>query len=264
MRRSSIGLPLRPSNSPPDFGGDVPFDDDDGVLDEGGDLEEPESPSGPSKQPQTPRRAGTSNGLQNGEDSSRPRPRSKSKTNARQEDQDGEDVEEEIAQGLQDAEMQQEDEDEEVTPKKKLTEKRPRKKRVLAEIPRKKPLCYATTIMLISSQYLQKIHLGSEEANGYVTSHLNGGDAKKLSTEDVIQARKPTFQQSKKLFVSRKMNPSHWVLLHTRPNAPPPIAERQPKNQEQTIIRKKGGMRKPLPMALSSTGLRAMRYPDVR
>jgi centromere protein C len=57
--------------------------------------------------------------------------------NARKQNQDGEDVEEEIAHGLQDVEMQQEDEDEdeEVTPKKKPTEKRPRKKRVLAEIP---------------------------------------------------------------------------------------------------------------------------------
>ncbi|KAI0277716.1 Mif2/CENP-C like-domain-containing protein [Russula aff. rugulosa BPL654] len=124
--------PLRPSNSPPDFGGDAPFDDDDMILDEGG---EPESPSSPSKQPQTPRRVGTSNVFQDGEDSSRPKPRSRSKTDARKENQNGEDVEEEIAQGLQDVEMQQEDEDEEVTPTKKPTEKRPRKKRVLAEIP---------------------------------------------------------------------------------------------------------------------------------
>ena len=260
MRRFSIGLPLRPSNSPPDFDGDVPFDDNGGIFDDGGD---PEEPSSPSKHPQTPRRVGTSNVFQDGEDSSRPEPRLKSKTNARKENQDGEDVEEEIAQGLQDVEMQQEDGDEEVTPK-KPTEKRPRKKRVSVEIPRKKPFCYVTTIMLISFQYLRKIHLGSEEANDYVTSHSSGGGARKLSTEDVIQARKLTFQQSKRLFVSRKMNPSHWVLLHTRPNAAPPIAERQPKNQQQSMIQKKGGMRKPLPMVLSLTGLRAMRYPDVR
>jgi hypothetical protein len=139
MRRSSIGLPLRLSNSPPDFDGDVPFDDEDGILDEGGDPEEPEEPSSPSKQPQTPRRVGNSNAFQDGGDSSRPRPRSKNKANASKENQDGEDVEGEIAQGLQDVEMQQEDEDEEVTPK-KPTEKRPRKKRVLAEIPRKKLL----------------------------------------------------------------------------------------------------------------------------
>jgi len=62
-------------------------------------------------------------------------PRSKSKRNARKENQD---VEEEIAQGLQDVDVQQEDEDEEVTSKKKDTEKRSRRKRVLAEIPGRK------------------------------------------------------------------------------------------------------------------------------
>lgn len=123
MRRSSIGLPLRSVDSSPDFGGDAPFDDDERNFDEGDDPEEPEEPGSPSKQLQTPRRAGTSNV-------------SKSKTNARKENQDREDVEEELVQGLQDVEMQQEDEDEDVTPK-KPTEKRARKKRVLAEIPRK-------------------------------------------------------------------------------------------------------------------------------
>jgi centromere protein C len=140
MRRSSIGLPLRPSNSPADFDdGDMPFDDDDMILDEGGHREESESLKSPSKQPQTPRRVGTSNVFQDDEDPSGPNPRSKGKTNSRKENQGGEDVEEEIAQGLQDVEMQQENEDEEVTPKKKPTEKRPRKKRVLVEVPRKKP-----------------------------------------------------------------------------------------------------------------------------
>lgn len=252
MRRSSIGLPLRSVDSSPDFGGDAPFDDDDDrVLDEGDDPEEPEEPRSPSKQPKTPRRAGTSNV-------------SKSKTNAREKNQDREDEEEEeeLVRGLQDVEMQQEDEDEDVTPK-KPTEKRTRKKRVLAEVPRK-TLRYTTTIMLISFQYLRKIHLVFEEVNDCVTNHLNGGDVRKLSTEDVIQAKKLTFQQSKRLFVSRKMNPSHWVLRHTRPNAALPIAEGQPKNQQQYMMRKKGGMRKPLPMALSLTGLREMRYPDVR
>lgn len=134
MRRSSIGLPLRSSNSPPDFDGDVPFDVEDGILDEGGDPEEPESPTSPSKEPQTPRRVGTSNVFKDDEDPSKSNPRSKSKTNTRKEDQNREEAEEEIAQGIQDIEMQ-EDEDEEVTPKKKPTEKRPRKKRVLAEIP---------------------------------------------------------------------------------------------------------------------------------
>ena len=113
----------------------MPFDDDDMVLDEGG---EPESPS-PSKQRQTVQRAGASNSFQDGEDPSRPKSRSKSTTNARKENQGGDDVEEEITEGLQDVEMQQEDEDEDVTPTKKPTEKRPRKKRVLTEIPRKKP-----------------------------------------------------------------------------------------------------------------------------
>jgi len=136
MRRSSIGLPLQLSNSPPDFDGDVPFDDDDGILDEGGD---PEESSSPSKQPQTPRRVGNSNVFRDGEGSSRPMPRSKGKANARKENQGGEDVEDEMAQGLQDVEMQQEDEDEEITPTKKPAERRPRKKRVLAEVSRKKP-----------------------------------------------------------------------------------------------------------------------------
>lgn len=135
MRRSSIGLPLRPSSSP-DFGGDAPFDDDDMILDEGGNPEEPEEPRSPSKQPQTPRRVDTSNVLQDGEDTSRPKPRSKGKT---KENQDGGGVEDEISQGLQDVEMQQEDEDEEITPTKKPTEKRRRKKRVSAEMPCKRP-----------------------------------------------------------------------------------------------------------------------------
>jgi hypothetical protein len=209
------------------LGGDAPFDDDDMNIDEGGDPEEPESPRSPSKQPQTPRRIGTSNVLE-------PPPRSKNKTSARKENQDGGDAEEEIAQGLQEVEMQQEDEDEdeEVTPTKKPA-KRPRKKRVLAEIPRKKLSANVTTFMLISFQYLRKIHLGSEEANDYVTSHLNGGGARKLCMEGVIQARKLMFQQSKRLFVSRKRNPSRWVLLRTRSNAARPIAEKQLRNEQQ-------------------------------
>jgi hypothetical protein len=40
---------------------------------------------------------------------------------------------------MEDVEMQQEDEDEEATPTKKPTEKRPRKKRVLPEIPCTRP-----------------------------------------------------------------------------------------------------------------------------
>jgi hypothetical protein len=41
----------------------------------------------------------------------------------------------------------------------------------------------------LKSLCLQKIQLASEEASDYVTSHLNGGGARKLSTEDAIQAR---------------------------------------------------------------------------
>ncbi|KAF8479323.1 Mif2/CENP-C like-domain-containing protein [Russula ochroleuca] len=128
-RRSSIGLPLRPSHSP-DLGDDVPFDDEDedGLFDRGArDAEEPESPTTPSKQPQTPRRAGPSNAVQDSEDTGTPRARSKSKAKARDEDLDGGDVEE----PLDDAEVPQEDEDKEATPKKKP--KRSRKRAV--EVP---------------------------------------------------------------------------------------------------------------------------------
>jgi hypothetical protein len=128
MRRSSIGLPLQPSDSP-DLGGDAPFDDDDGLFDRGADGEEPESPTTPSKQPQTPRRAGPSNAVQHSEDTGTPKARSKSKAKERNEDHDGEEVE-----GLEDAEVPQEDEDREVTPKKP---KRSRKRAV--EVPCKKP-----------------------------------------------------------------------------------------------------------------------------
>ena len=137
MRRSSIGLP-RPSRSPSDIGSDVPFDDDDdnGIFD-GGDADEPESPTrSPSKQQQTPRRVGLSNGVQDSEDVSMPEARSKGKAKTRDEDHDVEDVEEVNGRDLHDIEVQQDD-DEEATPKKKPTEKR-RRKRVLQN-PRKRP-----------------------------------------------------------------------------------------------------------------------------
>ncbi|KAI9510269.1 Mif2/CENP-C like-domain-containing protein [Russula earlei] len=136
LRRSSIGLPLRFSNSPPDAGDDVPFHDDDLIFDGvDDDLEDPESPSGPSKQPQTPRRLNHSNAVQNDEDETpAPTARSKGKAKATNGNHRGEDVEEEISRGLEDVEMQQEDEDEEVVPKKKPAG-RPRKKRALPEIP---------------------------------------------------------------------------------------------------------------------------------
>ena len=131
MRRSSIGISLQPS--PPGAGGDVPSDDD--IFDGGADEEEPESPS-PSKQQQTSRRIGASNAVQDGEDVSTPKARSKGKAKARDENHDGKDNDEDAGRDLNDAEMQQEDE--EPTPKKKPTGKRPRKKAV--EFPCKRPL----------------------------------------------------------------------------------------------------------------------------
>jgi centromere protein C len=117
LRRSSIGLPLPLSSQSLDVGGDVPFDDDP-FLDEDGGAEEVESPRRDSRLPQTPRRAGIGTTKGN---------------------QDGDDAEDEIVRGMEDVEMQQEDEDEEATPTKKPTEKRPRKKRVLPEIPCTRP-----------------------------------------------------------------------------------------------------------------------------
>lgn len=114
LRRSSIGLPLRPSNSPLDVGSDVPPFDDGRFLD-GDDDAEPESPGRFSRQ------------------------LLKGKAKVTNEDPDREGVGEEIAQGLEDIEMNQRDEDEEVTPKKIPTKKRPRKKRALPEIPCKSP-----------------------------------------------------------------------------------------------------------------------------
>jgi len=91
----------------------VPFDDDP-FLDEDGGAEEVESPRRDSRLPQTPRRAGIGTTKRN---------------------QDGDDGEDEIVRGMEDVEMQQEDEEEEATPTKKPTQGRPRKKRVLPEIP---------------------------------------------------------------------------------------------------------------------------------
>jgi hypothetical protein len=130
MRRSSIGLPLQPSDSPPDLGGDVPFDDD-RLFDGGADAEEPESPTTPSKQPQTPRRrAAPSNAVQDSEDTGTPKARSKSKAKERDEDHDGEEVE-----ALEDAEVPQEDEEKEATPVKKPKRSRKRAVEVLCKKP---------------------------------------------------------------------------------------------------------------------------------
>jgi hypothetical protein len=143
MRRSSIGLPLRQSYSPHDGGSDVPFDDG-GIFDQEEDVEDPESPFRASeRQQQTPRRGNRFNVVQDSDNENVPRARSKGKAKATTDDHDGEDVEEEIVQGLEDVDMQQEDEDNEVTPKKRPKEKKPRKKRALLEVPCKSPLAVA-------------------------------------------------------------------------------------------------------------------------
>jgi len=140
MRRSSIGLPLRPSYSPHDDGGNVPFNDDD-LFDGGGDADELESPGRVSdQQQQTPRRPNRSNVIQDDDDENLPQTRSKGKAKATNGNHDGEDIEEEFAQGLEDVDMREHDEDDEVTPTKKPKEKGPRRKRASAEMPCKSSL----------------------------------------------------------------------------------------------------------------------------
>ncbi|KAH9966569.1 Mif2/CENP-C like-domain-containing protein [Russula dissimulans] len=137
MRRSSIGLPLRPSNSPPDIGSDVPLVDDDEIFDRDGDAEELESPTRPSKRPQTPRGAGLSAVVEGGEEESgliRARSKGKEKATNESHDREREGVEDEISRGLEDVEMQPEDEDDDRTPK-KPKERKPRKKRTQPEVP---------------------------------------------------------------------------------------------------------------------------------
>jgi centromere protein C len=133
LRRSSIAHPLRSSHAPLDTSDDVHFDDGGGgggLYDEHAEMESPEPRSRLSRQHETPRRAT----LLGSEDESSPNTRSKGKRRAMQVNDEGGDnqVEDEIAQGLDDAEMQQEDEDEEVAEpppkKKKAAEKRPRKR----------------------------------------------------------------------------------------------------------------------------------------
>jgi len=139
MRRSSIGLPLRQLYSPHDGGGDVPFDDD--AIFDGDDAEEFSSPIRASgRQQQTPRQRGHSNVVHDDDDDDEnlSKARSKGKAKATNDDRDGGEDEEEIAQGLEDVDMQQ-DEDDEVTPKKKPKEKKPRKKRASLEVPCKSP-----------------------------------------------------------------------------------------------------------------------------
>ena len=143
LRRSSIGLSLLPSNSPPDIGGDVLFvdddDDDDEIFDRDGDAEEPGSPRWASKRPQTSRHAGPSAVVEDGEGESGPRARSKGKGKETNESREREGVEEEISRGLEDVEMQPEDEAEDPTPK-KPKERKPRKKKTLPDVPCKSPL----------------------------------------------------------------------------------------------------------------------------
>ena len=112
------------------------FDDDADLAGSGdADAEEPESPIRASgHQQQTPRRGSHFNAVQDSDDENMSKARSKGKTKATNGDHDG-DVEEEIAQGLEDVDMQQVDDDEVVTPKKKPKEKRPRKKRTSLEDP---------------------------------------------------------------------------------------------------------------------------------
>jgi centromere protein C len=132
----------------------MPFDDgggDGGLYDEDAEMESPEPRRRLSRQHETPRRAT----LLGSEDESSPNTRSKGKRRAMPVNDDGGDdqVEDEIAQGLDDAEMQQEDEDEEVAEpppkKKKAAEKRPRKKE-LPVVPCKCSFCYDATIGLNS------------------------------------------------------------------------------------------------------------------
>ena len=135
MRRSSIGSPLH-SYIPPDFHDDDPFD-------AGGDVEmdaEIEDSGLRSKQQATSRQANTAD-RESDDDHDDHVSRAQSKGKARMETQEEDDVvEEEISRGLGDVEMQ-EDEDEEVVeppPKKLPKEKKPRKKRALAEVPCKR------------------------------------------------------------------------------------------------------------------------------
>jgi hypothetical protein len=117
--------------------------DDDGIFDQEEDVEDPESPIRASeRQQQTPRRGNHSNMVHDSDNENVPRARSKGKAKATTDDHDGADIEEEIVQGLEDVDMQQ-DEDDEVTPKKRPKEKKPRKKRALLEVPCKSPLAVA-------------------------------------------------------------------------------------------------------------------------
>lgn len=113
------------------------FNDD--SLFEAGELASPGRVS--DQQQQTPRRPNRFNVVQDDDDDDEvPQARSKGKAKATNGDHDGGSVEEEIAQGLEDVDMREVDENDEVTPKKKPKENRPRKKSVSVEIPCKSSL----------------------------------------------------------------------------------------------------------------------------
>jgi len=130
MRRSSIGLPLRPSYSQ-DGGDDMTFDD--AFFDGDGASEEPESPRRGFEQRQQTPRGSHVNVIQDGDDESVLEAPSKGKEKATNENHDGGNVEKEISQGLENVDTQRRNEDDEATPKKKPTKKRSRKKRGLLQ-----------------------------------------------------------------------------------------------------------------------------------
>ncbi|KAI0306664.1 Mif2/CENP-C like-domain-containing protein [Multifurca ochricompacta] len=133
MRRASIGSPLRSPRAPPDIGIYPSIDDGGGgVLSESdADIEEPEPPSKRSRYQKTPRRASFSIISQDSDGENLPSPRSKGKrevTRKNQREEGDDEVEKEIAQGLDDIEMDQVEEITEPPPKKKPAEKRPPKR----------------------------------------------------------------------------------------------------------------------------------------
>ncbi|KAI0273529.1 Mif2/CENP-C like-domain-containing protein [Gloeopeniophorella convolvens] len=143
-RRSSLGLPNSYAPDPED---DMPFDDGGGgdLFEEDMDIEESESRSKFSVRQATPRRPGPPNidedesEAEEEEAASRSRLKGKAKaTDEVVEEEDDNAVEEEIANGLDDVDMQPVDEEEEAEeppPKKKAPEKKPRQKRKIAAVP---------------------------------------------------------------------------------------------------------------------------------
>ncbi len=138
MRRSSIGSPLHASYVPPDIHDDdtfnIPADEEDIEMD--AEMDDSVHRGKSSKQQATGRRANSLNrahSVSDHDDVPKAQPKGKARRVTQDEDDD---VAEEIAQGLSDVEMQQ-DEDEvvEPPPKKPPKEKKPRTKRPLPEAP---------------------------------------------------------------------------------------------------------------------------------